>query len=92
MDILEKERIVKKNIIEIFKDNFGVSKTNEEILKIKPEKEFDDNYISYYETILDIFLIDHTQLENITGTVEETIKKVAQLWTITPHSSSPWNL
>ncbi|MEW7290959.1 hypothetical protein [Aquimarina sp. 2304DJ70-9] len=90
MNIVEKERIVKKNILEIFKENFDVSKADHEILNIWPEKEYETDYISYYESILDIFLIDHEHLEGITGKVKDTIKKVVELWTITSYSSPPW--
>ncbi len=86
MDILEKERVVKNNILHIFKDNFNGLKTDDEILDLKPQKEFDSNYHTYYETILDVFLIDYEHLENISGKVKDTIKKVAELWTLTPHS------
>ncbi len=92
MDILEKERVVKKNILHIFKESFNVTKTDDEILDIKPEKEFDLNCIGYYESILDIFLIDHEHLDSITGKVKDTIKKVAKLWVLTPHSAPPWKL
>lgn len=92
MDLLEKERIVKKNVIEIFKENFSTSETDEEILRLQPEKEFESNYITYYESILDMFFIETDQLEHITGKVHDTIKKVALLWNETPHSYAPWDL
>ncbi|MBG6131256.1 hypothetical protein IWQ47_002876 [Aquimarina sp. EL_43] len=90
MDTLEKERIVKKNVLEIFKENFDVSHTDDEILNIKPEKEFSTNYIRFYESILDIFLIEDRELKSIKGTVKDTIKKVAELWPIVPNSSATW--
>ncbi|WP_024772569.1 MULTISPECIES: hypothetical protein [Aquimarina] len=90
MDTLEKERIVKKNVLEIFKENFDVTHTDDEILNIKPEKEFSANYIRYYESILDIFLIEDRELKSIKGTVKDTIKKVAELWAIVPNSSATW--
>lgn len=92
MDILEKERIVKKNILEIFKESFNVNKEDQEILNIWPEKEYEANYISYYESILDIFLIEHEHLESITGKVKDTIQKVTELWTITTYSTLPWSV
>ncbi len=92
MNIVEKERIVKKNILEIFKENFDVSKPDHEILNIQPEKEYEVNYSTYYESILDIFLIEHEHLESITGKVKDTIKKVTELWTITSYSSPPWKI
>ncbi|WP_074408404.1 MULTISPECIES: hypothetical protein [Aquimarina] len=90
MDTLEKERIVKKNVLEIFKENFDVTHTDDEILNIKPEKEFSANYIRFYESILDIFLIEDGELKSIKGTVKDTIKKVAELWPIVPNSSATW--
>ncbi len=90
MNHTEKERIVKKNILEIFKENFGVTKSEYDILNTCPEEEYEANYISYYESILDIFLIDHEHLESITGKVKDTIKKVTELWTITSYSLPPW--
>ncbi|WP_109851676.1 hypothetical protein [Aquimarina sp. AU58] len=90
MDTLEKERIVKKNVLEIFKENFDVTHTDDEILNIKPEKEFSANYIRFYESILDIFLIEDGELKSIKGTVKDTIKKVAELWAIVPNSSATW--
>ncbi|GAA4277217.1 hypothetical protein [Aquimarina mytili] len=90
MNHIEKEHIVKKNILEIFKENFEVTKSDHDILNTWPEKEYETNYISYYESILDIFLIDHEHLEYITGRVKDTIKKVTELWTITSYSSPPW--
>ncbi len=90
MDTLEKERIVKKNVLEIFKENFDVAQTDDEILDIKPEKEFSSNYIGYYESILDIFLIEDNHIDTIAGTVKDTIKKVAELWCIIPNSSATW--
>ncbi len=88
MDTKEKERIVKKNILQIFKENFNVTKTDDEILNIKPETEFDISN-GYYESILDIFLIEPEHLESISGKVKHTIKKVAELWTLTLHYSLP---
>ena len=90
MDTLEKERIVKKNVLEIFKENFDVPQTDDEILDIKPEKEFNSNCIGYYESILDIFFIEDSHIDTITGTVKDTIKKVAELWSIIPNSSATW--
>ncbi|WP_062062426.1 hypothetical protein [Aquimarina longa] len=90
MDTLEKERIITKNVIEIFKENFNVTQTDDEILNIKPEKEFCSNCNGYYESILDIFLIGDMDLESIKGSVKDTIKKVAELWAITPNSSATW--
>ncbi|WP_109299800.1 hypothetical protein [Aquimarina sp. AU474] len=89
MDIQEKERIVQKNVLQIFKENFNVTKTDDEILDMKPEKEFISNHLSYYESILDIFLIEPEHLDSITGKVKDTIKKVTELWTITLHYSLP---
>ncbi len=88
MDILEKERIVQKNVLQIFKENFNVTKSDDEILDIKPENEFDVSN-SYYESILDIFLLEPEHLESITGKVKDTIKRVAELWTITLYYSLP---
>lgn len=86
MNILEKERIVKKNVLQIFKENFNITKTEDEILNIKPENEFESKYAElYYDSILDIFLIEDVHRENITGKVKETIKKVTELWIITAH-------
>ena len=90
MNTLEKERIVKKNVIEIFKENFDVVQSDDEILDIKPEQEFSSNYIGYYESILDIFLIEDIHRESIAGTVKDTIKKVTELWAIIPNSSATW--
>ncbi|MCK8522184.1 hypothetical protein M0D21_11425 [Aquimarina sp. D1M17] len=89
MSPIEKERIVQKNVLQIFKENFNVSKTDDEILNMKPETEFNQDYISYYESILDIFLIEPEHLNSITGKVKDTIKKVAELWTITLRYSLP---
>ncbi len=84
MNILEKERIVQKNVIQIFKENFGATKTEDEILNIEPRTEFEFNSnTDYYESILDIFLLDEECKEHIEGRVKDTIKKVAKLWTIT---------
>ncbi len=88
MDTQEKERIVKKNILQIFKENFNVTKTDDEILNIEPENEFDISN-GYYESILDIFFIESEHRESITGKVRDTIKRVAELWTITLHYSLP---
>ncbi len=88
MDNSEKERIVKKNILQIFKENFNVIITDDEILDMKPEKESEAS-LSYYESILDIFLIEPEHLDSITGKVKDTIKKVTELWTITLHYSIP---
>ena len=90
MDLLEKERIVRVNIINIFKEYFTTPYTEEEILNICPEKNFGDNLVAYYEAILDIFLIDSKYLINITGDVKHTIGQVAKLWQMTPHSAMPW--
>ncbi|GAA4108615.1 hypothetical protein GCM10022393_04860 [Aquimarina addita] len=89
IDILEKERTVQKNILEIFKENFHVSKTDDEILNINPEKEFGANSNLYYESISDIFLLEQEHQKKITGKVKHTIKKVAKLWETTPYSLSP---
>ncbi len=89
MNTIEKERIVKKNILQIFKENFNVAKTDDEILEIKPQKELDDNYMNYYESILDIFLIEPEHLESISGKVTDTIKRVTELWLITTYYSLP---
>ncbi len=91
MDVVEKERVVKKNVLEIFRDNFETRQSDSEILSIRPEKEYDTDFISYYESILDIFLIDQEHLCNITGKVEYTVKKVAELWSMTPHSFNAYN-
>ncbi len=88
MDTLEKERIVTKNILQIFKENFNVAKTDEEILDIHPDKESEAS-LGYYESILDIFLLEPEHLDKITGKVKDTIKKVAELWTITLHYPIP---
>jgi hypothetical protein len=90
MNILEKERIVKKNILDIFKENFGITHTDDEILDIEPGIEFSVNYIRYYESILDIFLIEDRELKSIKGTVKDTIKKVTELWSVVPNSSATW--
>ncbi|TPN83024.1 hypothetical protein [Aquimarina algicola] len=91
MNILEKERIVKKNILELFKESFNVSRTDDEILNIKPEKEFNTNNCKgYYESILDIFLIEDKHKESITGEVKDTVKKVVELWP-TSNSNAVWN-
>ncbi|SHI65188.1 hypothetical protein [Aquimarina spongiae] len=84
MNIVEKERIVQKNVLQIFKENFDVAQTETEILDIKPENQFEHELTEhYYDAVLDIFLIDTAHKENITGKVKDTIKKVAELWTIT---------
>ncbi|MBP2834079.1 hypothetical protein J8281_17920 [Aquimarina sp. U1-2] len=88
MDTLEKERIVRKNILQIFKENFNVNHTDDEILDINPEKESEASR-SYYETIVDIFLLEPEHRDKITGKVKDTIKNVAELWTITLHYSIP---
>lgn len=90
MDLLEKERIVRVNVINIFKEYFNTPCTEEEILNICPEKNFGDNLVPYYETILDIFLIDSKHLIHITGDVKHTIGQVTKLWKMTPHSAMPW--
>jgi len=82
---IEKERIVRKNIIEIFKENFSASLTEDEILNIIPEEKF-DNFSSYYESILDIFLIDTEYEQSIRGKVKDTVSKVVKLWSKTPYS------
>lgn len=87
MNIQEKENIVRKNVLQIFKENFHVDKTNQEILDIRPDKEFDRNHMRYYEAILDIFLIDPKHLGHIKGKVGDTIKNVAKLWNTNLHSS-----
>ncbi len=92
MDTTEKERIVKKNILELYRENFNVHQTDDEILNINPKKESESNYIRYYESILDIFHIEEEHLDSITGKVKDTIKKVAELWATTlPNSSATWN-
>ncbi|WP_271767618.1 hypothetical protein [Aquimarina algiphila] len=91
MDTMEKERIVKKNILELYRENFNVYQTDDEILNINPKKESGSNYIRYYESILDIFFIEEEHLDSITGKVKDTIKKVAELWTTLPNSSATWN-
>ncbi|MFL1897026.1 hypothetical protein ACJRPK_15085 [Aquimarina sp. 2-A2] len=92
MDIKEKERIVQTNVLHIFKENFKVRKTDSEILDISPEKEFDKNFIKYYQSILDIFFIEQEHLGKITGKVKDTVKKVARLWQTNPHSYSPFEM
>ncbi len=89
MDILEKERAVQRNIIEIFKENFGTTITESEILDTIPEKEFKSNLASYYEAISDLFFIEPENLESIKGKVKDTIKRVAELWTVTFHYFLP---
>ncbi|KAA1245537.1 hypothetical protein [Aquimarina sp. RZ0] len=89
MDILEKERIVKRNIIEIFKENFSNPITEKKILTTIPEEKFKE-YRPYYESIMDIFLLESEQEKNIMGSVHTTIKKVAILWNISQHSFYPW--
>jgi len=71
MDIQEKERIVQKNVLHIFKENFNVAKTDAEILDIKPENEFGTSN-SFYESILDIFLIEPEHQNHIRGKVKDT--------------------
>ncbi|WP_103864276.1 hypothetical protein [Aquimarina sp. I32.4] len=93
MNTLEKERIVKKNILQIFKENFDVSQTtDDEILNIKPDRELSINYAVYYESILDIFFIEDMEPESIKGTVKDTIKKVTELWPMIPNSSWEWQM
>ncbi len=82
---IEKERIVQKNVIEIFKESFKTSLTEDEILDTVPEEKF-DNSSSYYESILDIFLIETEYEHSIEGKVRDTVSKVAKLWSKTPYS------
>ncbi len=86
MDTLEKERIVQKNIIEIFKENFNTNLSEDEILSINPKKAYEDSAL-YYESILDIFLIEKEYqpvLER--GSVRDTVDIVTRLWSKTPYS------
>ena len=89
MSPTEKERIVQKNVLQIFKENFNVSKSDDEILDIKPDQELEGNDTCYYEAILDIFLIEPEHLDSIKGKVKDTIKMVAKLWTINLHYALP---
>ncbi len=90
MDTLEKERIVKKNIIDIFKEYFNPNLTEDEILQINP-KEVYENASSYYESILDVFLIETEHESDLTrGCVKDTVATVTKLWSKTPHSFYPW--
>ncbi|MEW7279971.1 hypothetical protein ABW636_15360 [Aquimarina sp. 2201CG1-2-11] len=91
MNTLEKERIVKKNVLDIFKENFDISQTDDEILNIIPEKEFNPNYVGYYESILDIFLLEEQYFESITGRVKDTILRVTELWDTLPYCSANWD-
>jgi len=89
MDILEKERAVQRNIIEIFKENFGTTITENEILDTIPEQKFKNNLTNYYESISDLFFIEPENSESIKGKVKDTIKRVAELWTVTFHYFLP---
>ncbi|MHA7059896.1 hypothetical protein ACWGOQ_0021895 [Aquimarina sp. M1] len=89
MDILEKERIVQKNVLQIFKENFKAPHSEDEILNYTPS-EIEDTATSYYESILDIFYIEPKYLQSIKGNVQDTIKKVAELWSINPYVFGPW--
>lgn len=91
MDTTEKERIVKKNILELYRENFNIYQTDNEILNINPKQESEFNCTLYYESILDIFLIEEEHLDSITGKVKDTIKKVTELWLTLPNSSATWN-
>ncbi|GAA0718758.1 hypothetical protein GCM10009430_17290 [Aquimarina litoralis] len=88
MDILEKERIVQKNVLQIFKENFQSPHSDDEILNYTPSDI--DNSTSYYEAILDIFFIEPIYLQSVQGKVKDTIKKVAELWHINPYAVGPW--
>lgn len=85
MDILEKERIVQKNIIDLFKENYNNSLSDDEILNTIPQ-ELDKKDTPFYESILDIFLLEPECESIIKGKVKDTVKKVAKLWSKTPHS------
>jgi len=89
MDILEKERIVQKNVLEIFKENFTTPLSEDEILNHTPPSDMEDA-ASYYESILDIFFIEPEDLKNVQGSVKNTIKKVAELWNTNPYAFGPW--
>lgn len=88
MDILEKERIVQKNVLQIFKENFTAPLLEDEILNHTPSEMEDAT--SYYESILDIFFIEPEDLQNVQGSVKDTIKKVAKLWNVNPYAFGPW--
>ncbi|MFD2564469.1 hypothetical protein [Aquimarina rubra] len=88
MDIVEKERIVQKNVLQIFKENFKAPYSEDEILNYTPS-EIEDT-VSYYESILDIFFIEQEYLQSVKGSVKDTIKKVAKLWHINPYAFGPW--
>lgn len=89
MDIFEKKRIVKNNILEIFKEHFQSTLSDEEILVSTPKDNY-PNFHQYYEAIVDIFLIEPENASSIVGTVNQTIETVAELWETTPHSFFPW--
>jgi len=88
MDILEKERIVQKNVLEIFKENFTSPRSEDEILNYAPSELEDTS--TYYEAILDIFFIESEYVQSVKGCVKETIKKVALLWDLNPYAIAPW--
>ncbi|WP_298541276.1 hypothetical protein [uncultured Aquimarina sp.] len=88
MDILEKERIVQKNVLQIFKENFKAPYSEDEILNYTPSDV--ENTAPYYESILDIFFIEQEYLQSVKGCVKDTIKKVAELWHINPYAFGPW--
>lgn len=85
MNHLEKERIVQKNVLNLFRENFKNALSDDEILNITPQEK-DKTAARYYEAILDIFLIEPEYEGIIKGKVKHTIKKVAKLWSKTPHS------
>jgi len=88
MDLLEKERIVQKNVLQIFKENFRSPYSEDEILNfIPPDREAT---ASYYESILDIFYLEQEYLQTVKGSVKDTIKKVAELWSINPYAFAPY--
>jgi len=87
MDILEKERVVQKNVLQIFKENFKAPHLENDILNYTPLSTEDANY---YESILDIFFIEPEHLHSVKGSVKNTIKKVAALWNVNPFIFAPW--
>jgi len=88
MDILEKQRIVQKNVLQIFKENFKTPQSEDEILDYTPSDMEAASY--YYEAIIDIFFIEQEDLQSVKGSVKDTIKKVAELWNVNPYAFEPW--
>ena len=89
MNTLEKERIVTKNVLNLIEENFDIAQTTDKILDFEPKKEHSSKCAKYYESIVDIFLIEDEHLDSIsrTGTVKDTIKKVTELWSTASKSS-----